>query len=57
MEYFLSIIMKVAITILRKDEVLAAAKADLQALHCVTVTRMSKMCCVLKRKEWETYKQ
>lgn len=49
--------MKFAITILRQDEVLAAANADLQALHCETVARMSKMCYVLEHKERETYKK
>lgn len=36
---------------------MAAANADLQALHCETVARMSKTCYVLEHKERETYKK
>lgn len=49
--------MKDAITILRQDEVLAEANADLQSLHCENVARMSKTCCVLEHKERETYQK
>lgn len=49
--------MKDAITILRQDEVLAEANADLQSLHCENVARMSKTCSVLEHKERETYKK
>lgn len=39
----MSVNKKAAITILRQDEVLAAANADLQCLHCATVAGMSKI--------------
>lgn len=49
--------MKVAIMILRQDEVLAEANADLQSLYHEIVPRMSKICCALEHKERETYTQ